>query len=175
MDIPATLTDVSQFREVPDHQEVYASTTSDQNLIIEILEPVVNEHDALRYHFDQVAEINDSSDTKVVSTEPIKVQEPLVTGSSVLVGCQRVAKFNEQKVAGNSVWVLMALLNITKFDADILVTMNLPAEINPLSSSSSFVVAKDSGATEEVDLAKAKAEFITMVGSLVIKNAGLFG
>ncbi|KAJ1871742.1 hypothetical protein LPJ57_005153 [Coemansia sp. RSA 486] len=173
MDIPATLTDVSQFREVPDHQEVYASTTSDQNLIVEILEPVVNEHDALTYHFDQVAEINDSSDTKVVSTEPIRVQEPLVTGSSVLVGCQRVAKFNEQKVAGNSVWVLMALLNITRFDADILVTMNLPAEINPLSSS--FATAEDSGATEEVDLAKAKAEFVTMVGSLVIKNAGLFG
>ncbi|KAJ1804051.1 hypothetical protein LPJ56_005710 [Coemansia sp. RSA 2599] len=178
MDVPSSLTDVSQLREIPDHQEVFASKTSDQNLIIEILEPVDQQNqEAVKYHFEQVAEINESLETQVVSTEPLGIKEPLVDQSFVLVGCQKVAKFREQRDAGNSIVVLMALMRIGRFQADLLVTMNLPLEISQ--KSSSFESVKMTGGEglvqSDAQVAEAKSQFIAMVRSLVIKDTGLFG
>lgn len=36
--VPKDFKDVSEFRQVPDHQEVYVSNDSDDSLIIELLE-----------------------------------------------------------------------------------------------------------------------------------------
>ena len=36
--VPKDFKDVSQFRQVPDNQEVFVSSTSDETLIIELLE-----------------------------------------------------------------------------------------------------------------------------------------
>jgi Ran-interacting Mog1 protein len=37
IDLPARMTDISDFRPVPDHQEIYTDANSDQSVIIEIL------------------------------------------------------------------------------------------------------------------------------------------
>ena len=40
--VPKDFKDVSQFRQVPDNQEVFVSSTSDETLIIELLETPEN-------------------------------------------------------------------------------------------------------------------------------------
>ena len=37
MDVPTRMEDVSNFRPVPDHQEIYTDANSDQSVIIELL------------------------------------------------------------------------------------------------------------------------------------------
>ncbi|KAJ2873221.1 hypothetical protein FB639_004238 [Coemansia asiatica] len=175
MDVPSSLVDVSQFREIPDHQEVYASKTSDQNLIVEILEPVEQKnHEALIYHFEQVAETNESAESQIVSIEPIDINQSFgVDQAFVLVGSQTVAKFKEQRDADNLICVFMALLRVSRFKADILVTMNLPVRISE--KSSSFESVRETGGIPQVDIEKDKSEFVAVVESLVIKDTGLFG
>jgi hypothetical protein len=37
VDLPSRMTDISDFRPVPDHQEVYTDANSDQSVSVEIL------------------------------------------------------------------------------------------------------------------------------------------
>lgn len=44
--VPKDFKDVSQFRQVPDNQEVFVSSTSDETLIVELLETPEEAQDA---------------------------------------------------------------------------------------------------------------------------------
>ncbi|KAJ2705753.1 hypothetical protein H4R19_005084 [Coemansia spiralis] len=166
MALPAGMVDVSAFRTVPDHQEVYTDDY-DRSVIVEVLEAVgVQGHDALRYHFGQIAELNNAECAQQAHVEDIQLD---AAGEAyVLVGQQDVAKFNEQ--AANRVCLLMALLRIPQHGADILVTVNCPLTINPASSSS----ARSAGAIS-TDVDVLFAQFQQMVRTLRINDAGLFG
>lgn len=50
----------SNFREVPDHQEVWADANTDQSIIIEILayEPTVTDDNVLAFHWNELASSN---------------------------------------------------------------------------------------------------------------------
>ena len=55
--LPSTFTDVSEMRQVPDHQEVWLDSEGFTSIVIEILERVEKpDLAALQYHLEDLAE-----------------------------------------------------------------------------------------------------------------------
>ncbi|XP_078056948.1 ran guanine nucleotide release factor [Mustelus asterias] len=139
--IPPDSIDVSDIREIPDNQEVFIHSGTDQSIIIELLEHQfqVPDQEAARYHFDDITSSNDATGaegTAVLSVEPvgndqIALQDP--SSAWFLSGTQKVAKFNEQ--ARNTVTIHLVLFRLPQYSTDILITFNDPAVISPFSSS----------------------------------------
>lgn len=66
VDFPSNFADVSEIRQVPDHQEVWLDTNGFTSIIVEILERVDKPSDieALEYHLRDIVE-EDVTDTKI--------------------------------------------------------------------------------------------------------------
>ncbi|KAJ2358394.1 hypothetical protein H4S01_006313 [Coemansia sp. RSA 2610] len=157
--VPDGFVDISQVRQLPDHQEVFASSTTDQSLIVEILE-AVDEDNPLEYHFAQLAETNDSRESKVWRVARLSAT------TSVLCGEQLVAKFNER--GANRVAVLLALVRVPEHSADVLVSLNAPLSISAESSSSAAL-------SPDTDVEQLQAQFVATVQTLKINDYTLFG
>ncbi|KAG9469510.1 hypothetical protein GDO78_020345, partial [Eleutherodactylus coqui] len=131
--LPTNIQDISDLREIPDNQEVFAHAATDQSIIVELLEyqEGMSDPEAARYHFEDVAASNDAqSAAEVVSVEPLPLAQLSLTSCSsawALTGHQRVSKFNEE--AQNTVMMHMALLRIQQHATDLLVTFNDPVAI----------------------------------------------
>ncbi|CAG8586363.1 12529_t:CDS:2, partial [Funneliformis mosseae] len=102
MYIPPSFEDVSNVRDVPDNQEVFADLNTDQSIIVEILQFVhqASNEDAARYHFESVANDNDAEDYstihQITQLTPQEVPSlPPDTQMYFCTGKQSVAKFNE--------------------------------------------------------------------------------
>ncbi|KAJ8401741.1 hypothetical protein AAFF_G00377120 [Aldrovandia affinis] len=139
--IPHSARDISELREIPDNQELFAHKHTDQSLMVDLLEyqSHVEDSEAARYHFEDLAGCNEASSpetSKVVKVEPLsKSQLSLQECSSafLLTGTQHVSKFNEE--AKNTVNIHLGLFRLPQFSTDILLTFNDPVSISPLSSS----------------------------------------
>ncbi|XP_072349627.1 ran guanine nucleotide release factor isoform X3 [Scyliorhinus torazame] len=139
--IPPHSIDVSDIREIPDNQEVFVHSGTDQSIVIELLEHQIQvpDQEAARYHFADITSSNDATGvegTEIFSVEPfggdqIALQDP--SSAWFLSGRQQVAKFNEQ--ARNTVMIHLALFRLPQYSTDILITFNDPTVISPFSSS----------------------------------------
>ncbi|KAG8429928.1 hypothetical protein GDO86_018802 [Hymenochirus boettgeri] len=169
--LPSGFQDVSELREIPDNQEVFVHPSSDQSLIVELLEyqEGVANSDAARYHFNDVASSNDAeSQSEVLSVSPLPLAQLTLTDCSsawVLNGHQLVAKFNEE--AQNTVNIHMALFRLPQHSTDLLVTFNDPVVINPSSSSAVGGASVTSPWTIE--------DFNRVLCSLQLHNPSIFG
>lgn len=174
--IPPGAQDISELREIPDNQEVFAHRDTDQSLIVELLDyqSHVDNEDAVKYHFEDVAGSNKASDpgtSEVQSIQSVpKAELALHQCSSawLLTGAQLVSKFNEE--AKNTVNIHMCLFRLPQFSTDILVTFNDPVIINPLSSSK--------GAGGVAGLAAQPwtvQDFSSVLKSLQLLDPGVFG
>ncbi|XP_073696867.1 ran guanine nucleotide release factor [Garra rufa] len=139
--IPPSSQDISELREIPDNQEVFAHNQTDQSIIIELLEyqSQVQDADAVRYHFEDVAASNravENGSWEVRGVEQVPQSDLSMHDCSsawLLSGAQLVSKFNEE--AKNTVDIHLCLFRLPQYTTDILVTFNNPVCINPLSSS----------------------------------------
>ncbi|KAK3706422.1 hypothetical protein QZH41_018636 [Actinostola sp. cb2023] len=63
--IPSEAKDVSEVRQVPDNQEVFCHPTIDQSIMVDILEyqTQVQNENAAKYHFEDIASCNESLGT----------------------------------------------------------------------------------------------------------------
>ncbi|KAK7487968.1 hypothetical protein BaRGS_00020869 [Batillaria attramentaria] len=170
--LPSDVQDMSEVREIPDNQEVFAHPNTDQSIIIEILEFVQEtDEQALRTHFEDLASSNDaasSSDSCILGTEVLDRQQLAMKQCSCaywLMGQQRVSKFNES--AKNDVNLHMVLYRLPQFTTDILVTFNDPVNVNPESSSHQAMATATVPWTVD--------DFRALVNSLTIVDTGLFG
>ena len=67
--LPSSFTDVSDIRQVPDHQEVWIDKDGYTSIVFEILERVEKPDDeALRYHSRDIVEEEDEGNVRVWST-----------------------------------------------------------------------------------------------------------
>lgn len=89
------LKNCSQFRQIPDNQEVFVDMSTQQSLIFELLEQVEasneevaryfnrisvkyclhTENDVYRYHFQQLADDNDAATSSVTVIDNLKPQD----------------------------------------------------------------------------------------------------
>ncbi|KAJ8266090.1 hypothetical protein GJAV_G00125760 [Gymnothorax javanicus] len=172
--IPHSAGDVSELREVPDNQEVFAHEHTDQSFIVEMLEyqAQVQDAEAARYHFDDLAGSNEASgvgSSEVIRVEALDKSELSLQDCScafLLSGIQRVSKFNEE--AKNTVNVHLGLFRLPQYSTDILVTFNDPTSISPLSSS-----AAHDGAV--IAAPWTAQDFLTLLQSLRLLDPGVFG
>mmetsp|Transcript_90919 Transcript_90919/g.294221 ORF Transcript_90919/g.294221 Transcript_90919/m.294221 type:complete len:197 (+) Transcript_90919:68-658(+) len=168
-DMPRCFSDASNFREVPDHQEVWVDGASDRSLIVEILErkDEVPDDQALAFFLSDLAAFNEAQEAAVLTSRPALMGEELprlpadvrcFTG----VGEQKVAKFKE--ACSNRVRVHMCAIRLAEQRTDILLTLNDPVSIDPQSSSGGLPVLQGA---EEV--------FARVLRSFRIVDWDLFG
>ncbi|XP_077998647.1 ran guanine nucleotide release factor-like [Glandiceps talaboti] len=169
--LPVDATDVSDVREVPDNQEVFTHPSTDQSIIVEIVEyQHIENQNAPGYHFQDIAESNSSLQTQIMSTEQIPMEQlAMKECESVwfLDGKQSVSKFNEQ--AHNIINVHLALFRLPQFSTDILMTFNDPVTIS--AGSSSHVAAEVYNECQPWTL----QQFKQCIATLTIKDNSLFG
>ncbi|ORE02390.1 Mog1p/PsbP-like protein [Rhizopus microsporus var. microsporus] len=165
--------DASSIRQVPDNQEVFVDTETQQSFIVELLEPAdARDQEIAKFHFQQLCEDNEAADSVIVSVEHCKPEEitPLLpkdtTEVYLLHGKQMVAKFNE-KDALNTIDILLAVVRFNQVSTDCVISMNVPVQVAANSSEAeSFTQAN-------VDLVK--QDMMTILQGLQVKDWSLFG
>ncbi|XP_036625063.1 ran guanine nucleotide release factor [Trichosurus vulpecula] len=128
--LPPGALDVSDFRPVPDNQEVFCHRGTEQSLIVELLElqAHVQGEAAARYHFEALGGVQGTGAEQVEAVEPLASHTLSLRGCRdawVLCGRQRMAKENE---AANEKDVILhlALFRLPQYGTDLLLTFNEP-------------------------------------------------
>ncbi|KAI8998831.1 Mog1p/PsbP-like protein [Trametes punicea] len=161
--LPKTLIDASDFRQVPDTQEVYVSPTSGISVIVEVLQSVAatDLREAAGQHFDALAHDNDAKSQIVIETLDMPNESNGTTPNPVvLYGTQLVQKFNSPTT--DEVRILLALYRVPDKNVDLVMTMNVP------------MTSADGGAVSEDDWGTARDVFNVAARSLRIVDYGLF-
>ena len=138
--LPTPRVDISEMRQVPDNQEVFAHPLTDQSIVIELLEyqNIASGLEAARVHYQDISQANNSTDTVVLSHEVIETNSIAMgrcTGCHYLTGTQKITKFNESEEDSNVVRVQLVLYRLQEFNTDLVVTYNDPVSISAGSSS----------------------------------------
>ncbi|KAF2758262.1 Mog1p/PsbP-like protein [Pseudovirgaria hyperparasitica] len=135
-DLPSTYVDVSSFRQVPDHQEVYVDKDGLTSVIFEILnyvgpEIAATDEDALKYHFEDIAEgTNDT--TKYLIAASAKLSKLPTTPVYLLAATQTPAPAEPSpfgkppKPQPDFYGILLILVRLPQKKTDIVVTINVP-------------------------------------------------
>ncbi|KAF7777480.1 hypothetical protein Agabi119p4_3552 [Agaricus bisporus var. burnettii] len=157
------LLDASDFRQVPDNQEVFMYPHSIVSIIFEVLQAVDEQDDskAARFHFDSVAHDNDAELSQVEEINVVPHERDDSTPSPIVLrGTQTVRKFNHKEL--DTIQILMALYRVKDRKADLVVTFNIPIE------------SEDPGVATEVQVQRVIDDFKEVVKSLEIKDFNLF-
>ena len=196
MSYPPSYQDVSPFRMVPDHQEVWADRNgTDNSIIVELLnlKEEVSIADAAQFFFKDLADASDAAHAEVVHAGQISIADlcPEIgeampdTEMSCAVGVHEVAKFRDEEKSGaaarNKVMVYLANIRLQKVGTDMLVTMYQTVELGEKSSSAARAPNDEDGAPgTKVDEATPMSypglgQFVCMLRTLTIRDMGLFG
>ena len=172
---------MSDFRHVPDHQEVWADADSDQSVVIEVLErqDAVADADIARYLFDDLAAANEASESAAhgaAAEVPPARRGALPADAPVwsLRGTQRVAKHREDAAASNAIHVAMGVVRLAPVASELCVTVSCPTDVSPLSSSA-HAAAAAAAAGGSAAIATADATLREVLASMQIRDMGLFG
>lgn len=168
---PPQAQDMSNFREIPDHQEVFTHSSTDQSIIVEILEYVQEADDvALKTHYEDLVRDNDVNEGDHMILEAAEMPTHKLAMSQCksaryVLGQHKVSKFKED--SKNTVNIHMGLFRIPDFTTDILVTFNDPVMISSQSNSNQSVPTNADRWTV--------TDFQQLLTSLTINDTGLFG
>ncbi|ELU10839.1 hypothetical protein CAPTEDRAFT_115456 [Capitella teleta] len=140
--LPPESVDVSELRQIPDNQEVFAHSFTEQSIIIEILELIPEEdEEAVRlvYSPGDISQnlliylLGRTSKKSDIITMQIKQKSK---SAFCLHGQQYVSKFNETSKHTLNLW--MGLIRLPQYQSDIIVTFNDPQEERYVQQSLSF-------------------------------------
>ncbi|XP_074655370.1 ran guanine nucleotide release factor-like [Tubulanus polymorphus] len=169
VNLPNTIVDASDVRQIPDNQEVFMNNF-DQTMIVEILEYVQEpDEQALKTHFYDITQTGDEG-TGIEILNAEKVESYSMTqcsGVYYISGKSHVAKFKED--ARNEVETHIAMFRLPQFTTDILINFTSSCLINPESSSYKQVDAAGMSQRWTIE------DFTRAVSSLTLIDAGLFG
>lgn len=163
MSVPADMVDASEFRQVPDTQEVYVGRENpDYSVIVDLLECVPGNTvtEALDEHMQEITRLNSAvvGQTKVLSQHEVRSGDPLAALCGVRVFEQQVPKFGKQQDT-ESVIITIALLRLrAPASTDVLITFNKHV----------------TGPEEKVSVASVEEAATEMVKSLTVRNVALF-
>ncbi|KAJ1026028.1 hypothetical protein NDA18_003688 [Ustilago nuda] len=135
VELPKGFIDASDFREVPDNQEVLVRDDSDVSLIVEVLQLARDEgadetlDKALRFHFSSLAHDNAASSSTVDETQapPQDAQPPATPAPALLTGTQLVSKFGQACQPQEAVTIRVALWRLASKNIDLLLSLNEPS------------------------------------------------
>jgi len=177
-DLPERFMDISDFRPVPDHQEIFADAAKDQSIIVEIVERAdVSDDEACAFFWADVIAGNEAQHASLVSSRLLNNTTELhsswhergATGA-LAYGELSVSKGRQGPDQANRVHIGLFILRLPAVDSDILVTVNTPIYINPASSS-----AEHARTTGEKEQETAQVLIQRILATLELVDWGLFG
>lgn len=145
--IPTDFIDASQFREIPDTQEVFVNTRQDDSIVFDLMERVeaTNDQQALKDHLSEISEINNNgSQFTQLYNETRSLVKPMIKKDSspayITVAIEPAKKWgktteleqkenvsDEEKVLDEPLLVLiLVLIRLQSVETDLLVTYNTP-------------------------------------------------
>ncbi|CAG9465876.1 unnamed protein product [Pedinophyceae sp. YPF-701] len=173
--IPSVFVDVSDFRPVPDHQEVWADGATDRSLVVEVVEhAAVPDSDAPEFYWKDACAGNDATNNNLGGSD---ANVPLDASLSergctacLAHGTQWVSKGRQSESAANRVEVFLGVVRIPRASTDIITCLHLPSYISPESASAREVAPGERGALD------AGVEVLReILASLRVQDWGLFG
>ncbi|AES96655.2 putative ran-interacting Mog1 protein [Medicago truncatula] len=145
---PNRFQDVSDIRQVPDHQEVFADPSRDESLIVELLEfkPDIADDGSAAWFLQDLAREQDAEGTVVIEQSGVLEAPGLMYNNipavvTTAVGQMAISKGRQGREAQNIVKVYLANLRVKGVDTDVLITAYEPIVINPFSESADTVGA----------------------------------
>ncbi|KAL5731393.1 hypothetical protein ACHQM5_004126 [Ranunculus cassubicifolius] len=145
---PIRFQDISNIRQVPDHQEAFTDPTRDETLIFELLDLKhdVNDSSSATWFLQDLATEQDAGECMIIEQSGVFEADGLryrnmQTVVSTAVGQMSISKGRQGREARNVVKVYLANLRIKGVDTDVLITAYEPLAISPLSESAAAVGA----------------------------------
>ncbi len=121
--LPSRFKDLSEYRQIPDHQEVYSDPVSDQSIIIEINQYVQDENP--RIFWDDLADANECKpqDSNLVQIEQFE-------NCYYLHGTQKISKSHQDESFLNTVDIKILVIRLEKVSSDICIYFNSPIRLS---------------------------------------------
>ncbi|XP_072972442.1 uncharacterized protein [Typha angustifolia] len=179
---PLRFHDVSNIRDVPDHQEVFADPSRDESLIIELLDlkHEVGDNGSALWFLRDIASEQDAEEAMVLEHSGTLELAGLRDGDTpavvtTAVGRLAISKGRQGREAQNIVRVYLANLRLKEVSTDVLITAHEPLLINPLSESATTVGAGPAVPAEISGCLPVPEVFKIAVTSFKVHDWNLFG
>ncbi|KAI5679052.1 hypothetical protein M9H77_10002 [Catharanthus roseus] len=179
---PLRFQDVSNVRQVPDHQEVYVDPSRDESLIFELLELKVDvaDNSSATWFLQDLASEQDAEGAMVIEQSGVFEVDGLHFGNmptviTTAVGQMAISKGRQGREAQNLVKVYLANLRLKGVATDVLITAYEPILISPLSESAANVGAGVAVPAEQRGCLPMSEVFKLAVSSFKVHNWSLFG
>ncbi|KAI9878453.1 MAG: hypothetical protein M1830_000837 [Pleopsidium flavum] len=129
VDLPSGFADVSDIRQVPDHQEVYLDKDGFTSIVFDLVErvdPVANDEEALKYHLEDMVESGEQS--QIWSSNRVKLPNLLCsTPAYTLLATQHPAPDPQaRRPVPDFTGILLTLIRLEEQKTDLLITLNVP-------------------------------------------------
>ncbi|TRY53554.1 Ran-interacting Mog1 protein [Cryptosporidium tyzzeri] len=127
LNIPKEFDDVSNVRDVPDHQEVFVDGFSESSIIVEILDPIdfAGCRNVAEYYFMDISEFNSSLDTRIIYSEPLSTYSNDLEISKCF-GNQKLDKRYPDGIRREELDLYLLVLRVVSKKADIVISFNNP-------------------------------------------------
>ncbi|XP_061991878.1 uncharacterized protein LOC133709935 isoform X1 [Rosa rugosa] len=180
--IPNRFQDVSNVRQVPDHQEAFVDPARDESLIIELLDlkPEVGDNGSAAWFLQDLATEQEAEGSVVVEQSGV-VEAPGLCYRNIpavvttAVAQMAISKGRQGREAQNTVRVYVANLRLKGVNTDVLITAYEPIHINPLSESANTVGAGLAAPALQSGHVPMAEVFRLAVSSFKINDWNLFG
>jgi len=179
---PVRFQDVSDIRQVPDHQEVFVDPARDESLIFELLDLKLDVADngSATWFLQDLASEQDAEGAMVIEQSGV-IEAPglrfrnMPAVVTTAVGQMGISKGRQGREAQNVIRVYLANLRLKEVGTDVLITAYEPILINPLSESASSVGAGLPAPAAESGRMPMAEVFKLAVSSFNVNDWGLFG
>ncbi|XP_056165066.1 uncharacterized protein LOC130134509 isoform X2 [Syzygium oleosum] len=179
---PNRFEDVSNIRQVPDHQEVFVDPSRDESLIFELLDfkHEVGDSGSAAWFLQDLATEQDAEQGMVIEQSAV-VEAPGLTYRNTpavvttAVGQMAISKGRQGREAQNIVRVYLANLRLKEVGTDVLIAAYEPILINPLSESARTVGAGLTAPASQSGYMPMADVFKLAVSSFKVNDWSLFG
>ncbi|XP_059446253.1 uncharacterized protein LOC132177809 [Corylus avellana] len=179
---PSRFQDVSNVRQVPDHQEAYVDPARDESLIVELLDfkHDVGDNGSAVWFLQDLANEQEAEGVVVIEQSGV-IEAPGLCYRNIpavvttAVGQMAISKGRQGRQAQNTVRVYLANLRLKEVDTDVLITAYEPIHINPLSESASTVGAGLAVPATQTGCMPMAEVFKLAVSSFKVHDWSLFG
>ncbi|TXG56483.1 hypothetical protein EZV62_017796 [Acer yangbiense] len=179
---PHRFQDVSNIRQVPDHQEVFVDPARDESLIFELLDfkDDVGDNGSAAWFLQDLATEQDAEGCTLLEQSGV-VEAPGLRYRNIpavvttAAGQMAISKGRQGREAQNLVKVYLANFRLKEVDTDVLVTAYEPILINPLSESANTVGAGLAVPAAQSGIMPLTEVYKLAVSSFKVNDWSLFG
>ncbi|XP_030961412.1 ran guanine nucleotide release factor [Quercus lobata] len=179
---PNRFQDVSNIRQVPDHQEVFVDPARDESLIFELLDlkHEVGDDGSAVWFLQDLATEQEAEEGMVIEQSGV-IDAPGLCYRNIpavvttAVGQMAISKGRQGREAQNIVKVYLANLRLKEVGTDVLITAYEPLHISPLSESASAVGAGLAVPATQAGCMPMADVFRLAVSSFKVNDWNLFG